>query len=310
MGAGGIGGCLGAHLARAGNEVTFIARGAHLEAIQRNGLQVKSPNGDFTVDTAATDDPSQVGPVDLVLFTVKTYHNAQTIPLMKPLLADEPAILTLQNGVESHEELGNAFGIGHVMPGTTYAAATVQAPGLIVQETNDIRIAFGEINGTPSPRAVRIHEAMLKAGMDAHLSRDVIKSLWTKFLLLAPVSGITSVARTRIKLLLTYPEARATFVAAIKEVEAVARAKRVSFEPGTVEEMVAFIEGFPDFQNSMHTDVEMGRRLELDALTGAVVRLGRKLGVPTPVHNFLYSVLLPHKDGSGEGPEFSQPALT
>ena len=116
MGAGGIGGCLGAHLARAGNEVTFIARGAHLEAIQRNGLKVKSSNGDFTVETAATDDPSQVGPVDLVLFTVKTYHNAQAIPLMKPLVGERPVVMTLQNGVESHEELGRAFGIGHIMP--------------------------------------------------------------------------------------------------------------------------------------------------------------------------------------------------
>ena len=137
MGAGGIGGCLGAHLARAGNDVTLIARGAHLEAIRKNGLRLKSHNGDFTVETAATDDPSQVGPVDLVLFTVKTYHNAQAIPLMKPLVGERPVVMTLQNGVESHEELGRAFGIGHVMPGAAYVAATVQAPGVIVQESHD-----------------------------------------------------------------------------------------------------------------------------------------------------------------------------
>ncbi len=214
MGAGGIGGCLGAHLARAGNDVTLIARGAHLEAIRRKGLRLKSHDGDFTVETAATDDPSQVGPVDLVLFTVKTYHNAQAIPLMKPLVGEGPVIMTLQNGVESYEELGNAFGIGHVMPGASYTAATVQAPGVIVQESNDVRIAFGEINGTPTPRAVRVHETMLRAGIEAELSRDVIKSIWTKFLLLAPVSGITSASRTRIHKLLQIPESKAAFLAA------------------------------------------------------------------------------------------------
>ncbi len=298
MGAGGTGGCLGAYLARAGNEVTLIARGAHLEAIRRNGLRVKSSNGDFTVETAATDDPNQVGLLDLVLFTVKTYHNAQAIPLMKPLVGEGPVIMTLQNGVESYEELGTAFGIGHVMPGASYTAATVEAPGVIVQESNEARIVFGEINGTPSPRAIRVHETMLQAGIEAELSRDVIKSLWTKFLLLAPVSGITSASRTRIHKLLQIPEAKATFLAAMKEVEAVGRAKRVDLDEGVVETMIEFIQGFPDFQNSMHTDIELGRPLELEALSGAVVRIGRREGVPTPVNELLYSVLLPHKDGA------------
>ncbi len=298
MGAGGVGGCLGAHLARGGNDVTLIARGAHLEAIRQNGLRLKTPTGDFTVDAAATDDPGQVGPVDLVLFTVKTYHNAKTIPFMKPLVGEGPAIMTLQNGVESYEELGNAFGIGHVMPGASYLAATVREPGLILQESNDLRIAFGEINGTPSPRAVRTHEVMLRAGIKAELSRDVIKSLWTKFLLLAPVSGITSSNRTRIHALLQVPESKATFLAAMKEVEAVGRARRVELDEDVVETMFNFIQGFDDFQNSMHTDVELGRPLELEALSGAVVRIGRKEGVPTPVNEQFYSALLPHINGS------------
>ena len=297
MGAGGIGGCLGAHLARAGNDVTLIARGAHLEAIRRNGLRLKSRNGDFTVETAATDDPSQVGPVDLVLFTVKTYHNAQAIPLMKPLVGERPVVLTLQNGVESHEELGRAFGIGHVMPGAAYAAATVQAPGVIVQESNDARITFGEINGAPSPRALRVQETMLQAGIEAELSRDVIKSLWTKFLLLAAVSGITSASRTRIHKLLDIPESNATFRQAMKEVEAVGRAKGVELDEGVVETMVEFIQGFPDFQKSMHTDVELGRPLELEALRCAVLRIRRVMGVATPVNELLYALLQPHQNG-------------
>lgn len=298
MGAGGVGGCLGAHLARAGNEVTLIARGEHLEAIRQNGLRLKTQSGNFTVDAAATDDPSQVGPVDLVLFTVKTYHNAHAIPLIKPLIGEGPVIMTLQNGVESYLELGNAIGIGHVMPGASYLAATVLEPGVVSQESNDVRIAFGEINGTPSPRAVRVHETMLRAGIEAELSRDVIKSLWTKFLLLAPVSGITSASRARIHRLLQIPESRATFLAAMKEVEAVGRAIRVELDDDVVETMVDFIQGFPDFQNSMHTDVELGRPLELEALSGAVVRIGLREGVPTPVNERFYSELLPYKDGA------------
>ena len=298
MGAGGVGGCLGAHLARAGNEVTLIARGEHLEAIRQNGLRLKTQSGNFTVDAAATDDLSQVGPVDLVLFTVKTYHNAHAIPLIKPLIGEGPVIMTLQNGVESYLELGNAIGIGHVMPGASYLAATVLEPGVVSQESNDVRIAFGEINGTPSPRAVRVHETMLRAGIEAELSRDVIKSLWTKFLLLAPVSGITSASRARIHRLLQIPESRATFLAAMKEVEAVGRAIRVELDDDVVETMVDFIQGFPDFQNSMHTDVELGRPLELEALSGAVVRIGLREGVPTPVNERFYSELLPYKDGA------------
>ncbi|PKB68592.1 MAG: hypothetical protein BZY81_01380 [SAR202 cluster bacterium Io17-Chloro-G4] len=299
MGAGGVGGCLGAYLARAGNDVTLIARGAHLDAIRGNGLRLKTQDGDFTVDTAATDDPGQVGPVDLVIFTVKTYHNAEAIPMMKPLVGEGPAIMTLQNGVESYEELGNAFGIGHVMPGASYLAATVQEPGVILQESDDVRIAFGEINGDPSPRAVRAHETMLRAGIQAELSRDVIKSLWTKFLVLAPVSGITSSSRTRIHALLDIPESREAFLEAMKEVEIVGRSKRVELDGDVVETMFDFIQGFPDFQNSMHTDVELGRPLELEALSGAVVRLGRREGLPTPVNEEFYTALLPYIDGVG-----------
>jgi 2-dehydropantoate 2-reductase len=300
MGAGGLGGCLGAHLAKGGNDVTLIARGAHLEAIRKNGLRLKSHNSDFTVDAAATDDPSQVGPVDLVLFAVKTYHNSEAIPLMKPLVGEGPAIITLQNGVESYEELGNAFGIGHMMPGAAYLAAIVQEPGVILQESENARVAFGEINGSPTPRAVRVHETMLRAGLQAELSRDVIKSLWTKFLLLAPVSGITSSKRTRIHQLLESSESRANFLAAMKEVEAVGRAMRVELDEDIVQTMFDFIQGFDDFQNSMHTDVELGRPLELEALSGAVVRLGRKEGVSTPVNEQFYSDLLPYINGARE----------
>lgn len=297
MGAGGTGGCLGGLLARAGHKVTLIARGEHLKAIRRNGLRVKSHLGDFTVKPEATDNPLEVGPVELVLFTVKTYHNGSAIPATAPLVGEGTAVVPLQNGVESFSQLAQVLGPECVMPGASYAAASIESPGVISQQSHDCRIVFGELDGRASARARRIQDTFSRAGIEAELSADVVKALWTKFLLLAPVAGATSASRVRIKQLLQYPEPRQAFLAAMREVEAVGRARGVDFDPDIVERMARFIESYPDFQNSMHIDIELGRPTELDALNGAVVRLGREAGVPTPVNSFLYSILAPHKDG-------------
>jgi 2-dehydropantoate 2-reductase len=297
MGAGGTGGCLGGLLARAGNEVILIARGEHLDAIRRNGLRVKSHLGDFTVKPEATDNPGDVGPVELVLFTVKTYHNGKAVPATAPLVEEVTAVMPLQNGVESFDQLARGLGPECVLPGASYGGAHIESPGVISQQSHDFRIVFGELDGSASIRARRIQDTFSGAGIEAELSADVVKALWTKLLLLAPVSGATSASRVRIKQLLQYPEPRQTFLAAMREVEAVGRAKGVHFDPDIVEKMARFIESYPDFQNSMHIDIELGRPLELDALNGAVVRLGREAGVPTPVNSLLYSILAPHKDG-------------
>ena len=301
MGAGGVGGSLGGLLARAGNEVTLIARGAHLEAIRQNGLRLKSPVDEFTVRVDASDDPSEVGLVELVLFTVKTYQNAAAIPVLTSLVGEGTAVLTLQNGVESGDELANVFGWDHILPGALYATAHIESPGVITQQRPTTRLVFGEVDGQESQRGLRFQESFANAGIEADLSKNVTKELWTKFLSLGPGAGITSASRTRIKQLLQYPESRATYLAAMREVEAVALAKGVNFDPDIVENRVQLTDNLPDIQMSMHVDIEMRRPLELEALVGAVVRIGRQEGVSTPIHNFLCSVLLPHKEGA-EGP--------
>ena len=299
MGAGGVGGYFGGLLAKAGNEVTMIARGPHLEALRSHGLQVKSPQGDFTVGVDATDDPGEVGPVELVLFTVKTYHNAAAIPAIVPLIGEVGAVLTLQNGVDSYRELMEAVGSERVLPGATNIGSSIEAPGVINHRGSSAGILFGELDGQESPRARRIVKIFRRAGIAIDLSPDVVKTLWTKLVVAASVAGITSAARVPAKRLLQYQEAREKTVAAMREVEAVGLAKGVNLDGDVVERMMEALNHFRDNEKaSMHTDLEMGKPLELDALNGAVVRIGREVGVPTPIHSALYSILLAHKDGS------------
>ena len=298
MGAGGVGGCLGAKLAQAGNDVSLIARGQHLQAIQSNGLRLKQDDAEFTVQVPVTSDPTEVGPVELVLFTVKTYHNAMAIPAIHPLIGPDTAVLTLQNGVECHQQLATELGLGHAMPGAYWTASSVASPGVIASIGPTPRLSFGEEAGGISRRAEAIRDVLQTSGIDAELSPDPLQVIWSKFVVLCSIAGITSAARTRIKAFIQYPQCLELFTAAMREVDAVGRAKGVDLPEGLVERSLQFIRGFPDFQNSMHADFENGRPTELEALNGAVVRVGRETGVPTPVHEFIYSVLLPLKDGT------------
>jgi 2-dehydropantoate 2-reductase len=299
MGAGAIGGNLGGLLAKGGHEVVLIARGVHLDAIRERGLQIKSPQGDFILEVEATDDPGEVGPVELVLFTVKTYHNSTAIPAMRPLVGEATSVLTLQNGVESFDELAQVLGPECVLPGAAYFGGYIEAPGIITNFGLAPHIIFGEDDGHETPRVQRILQAFTKSGIKTELSRDIVKTLWTKFLLLLSIAGMTCAARTLIRPLLQYPEAREMWLAALREVEAVGRAKGVKLDQDVVDRMIGLTESLPwDYRASMHTDLELGRPLELEALNGAVARIGKQVGVPTPVNHFLYSVLKPHKDGA------------
>ncbi len=298
MGAGGVGGCLGALLAQSGNDVSVIVRGEHLRAIQANGLRLKQDDAEFTVHVPATSNPAEIGLVDLVLYTVKTYHNAQAIPAIRPLVGPDTAVLTLQNGVECHLQLAAELGPGHAMPGAYWTASSVQSPGVIASVGPTPRLSFGEEAGGTSLRAEAIREAVQAAGIDVELSHDPLQVTWSKFVVLCSLAGITSAARTRIREFIQYPEGLELFTTAMTEVDAVGRAKSVNLPEGLVERSVEFIRGFPDFQNSMHADFENGRPTELEALNGAVVRLGREVGIPTPTNEFIYAVLLPLKDGT------------
>ena len=299
MGAGGVGGYYGGMLARAGNDVTLIARGAHLEAIRAHGLRVRGRADDFTVKVSATDDTSRVDPVDLVLFTVKTYQNSVAIPAIVPMVAANTIVLPLQNGVDSHLDLGLAVGQEKVLPGTTYIETRVESPGVIRQQGDVVRIVFGELGGQETDLARKVLDSLREAGIDAELSGDIAKEMWTKFLFIASLAGVTTAARCRVATLLGIPEARELLAVAMREAEAVGRAKGVALEPDVVERTMAFTEATAiDLQASMHTDLELGRPIELDSLTGAVVRLGREVGVPTPMNSLLYALLLPYREGS------------
>ncbi len=296
MGAGGVGGCLGGLLGKAGNDVWLIVRGEHLEAIRANGLKLIRPDTEFVVQVNATDNPAEVGPVDLVLFTVKTYQNRHVITTLKPLMGHETSVITLQNGVESHEQLGAVLGPSNILPGAYWASSHILSPGVIGEDV-PAQISFGEIDDTDSLRSPDIRKVFRDAGIKAEISLDPLQVLWEKFIVLSALAGITSAAQTRPKELLKYPDARAMFCNAMEESLAVGLAKGINLPDNLVQDSLKYIESLPDFQNSMHGDYEAGRATELEALSGAVIRLGKQIGVKTPVHEFLYSVLLPHKNG-------------
>lgn len=296
MGAGGVGGCLGGLLGKAGNDVWLIVRGEHLEAIRANGLKLIRPDTEFVVQVNATDNPAEVGPVDLVLFTVKTYQNRHVITTLKPLMGHETSVITLQNGVESHEQLGAVLGPSNILPGAYWASSHILSPGVIGEDV-PAQISFGEIDDTDSLRSPDIRKVFRDAGIETEISLDPLQVLWEKFIVLSALAGITSAAQTRPKELLKYPDARTMFCNAMEESLAVGLAKGINLPDNLVQDSLKYIESLPDFQNSMQGDYEAGRATELEALSGAVIRLGKQIGVKTPVHEFLYSVLLPHKDG-------------
>ena len=298
MGAGGIGGYFGGLLAKAGNDVSLIARGKHLAAINRNGLEIKSSKERFKVTVAATDKPKDVGPVELIILSVKTYQNDQAIPALKPMVGEGTALLTLQNGVDGYQELAKAVGQEKVLPGAAYIESQIISPGIIQQSGDVVRIVFGEIGGEQTARAQRILDTFKQAQIETQISSDVTKTLWTKFLFISTLAGITSAARAPMSRLLQYPETRETILSIMREVETLGRAKEIRFDPDVVEKTMEYMEtSAKDLQASMHTDLELGKPLELEALNGAAVRMGKELGIPTPVNHFLYTILLPHKGG-------------
>ena len=299
MGAGGIGGCYGGLLAKAGFDVTLIARGAHLEAITEKGLRLVQPEGEFTVDVAATGNPSLVGTVDLVIFSVKAHQNLTAVPLIKPLIGVETTVLTIQNGVESADEIGQEYGAERVLPGSAYVISNVVSPGVVKQQSQIPRVAFGESNGERSQRAIAVQDAFLKANIMAELSDDISRVLWSKLLYNSPANGMASAARLSPKDLIEYPEGSSMFKLAIQEVADVGTASGVPLGKDDVQGAMDLIAARPmGARGSMQADLESGRPLELDAIVGSVGRIGRKLNVPTPIFDILYTLLLPHIDGT------------
>ncbi len=297
MGTGGIGGYYGGLLARTGKDVTFIARGAHLQAIREKGLIVKSVHGDFTIFPAvATDDPTEVGPVDVILFTTKTYQTDEAARLIKPMVGSNTVVVPLQNGIDAVERIGAEVGMEHMLSGTTWCSVAIEAPGVIGQYSQFRRIALGELNGKTTTRLQAVHEALQSAGLTVELSDNILKVLWTKFVFIAPVMLMGSLTRMTFGDYRDVPEARAVLTEAINEVAALAQASGVTLDTDVAAKTLAFIDSSEaGIKPSMQRDVESGKPSELESMIGVAVRLGAQHKVPTPVMRFAYAMLKPRE---------------
>lgn len=300
MGSGGVGGYFGGRLAASGHHVTFIARGAHLAAIREGGLRLLSPDGDLTIDPArATDDAAEIGPVDVVLFAVKLYDTEAAGRALEPLIGAETAVLSLQNGVEAEVQLAAIVGPEHVMGGVAQIAAVIDQPGLIRHSSPFARIIFGELDGRRSRRAEALLAACERAGIDATLSAEIEKEIWIKFVFLATFSAVTTLTGLTAGPIRDDVDLRAVTARALNEVVAVGRAKGIPLELALGAEDLGLIDTLhPEMKSSMAQDLERGKRLELEQLSGAVARMGAALGVATPVHHTVYAALKRHAGGA------------
>lgn len=307
LGSGAVGGYYGAKLARAGHEVTFVARGDHLAAIRERGLEVRSAMlGDFTVRAAAEQDTSRVGPVDAVVLAVKTYDNPSALPLIAPMLGPETSILTLQNGVDSVSEISAMYGERPVIGGTTYIATAIAGPGVIEQTGTHRRIVFGEVFGElprVSDRVRRLHDVLAAADIQSEAVPDGRVAIWEKFIFLAALAAFTGAARLPVGPLWNDPVIRARFLDGCREVERVARAEGVPVAADVVDRISTYVGRIPGtMRSSLLIDLSQGKRIEVEALQGSVVRRAARVGVDVPIMSTLYAVLKPWADGAPPAP--------
>jgi 2-dehydropantoate 2-reductase len=302
MGSGGVGGFYGGRLARAGAEVTFVARGRHLAAMREQGLLIESEaQGDIHLPKVqVTDDPATIGPVDLVLVGVKLWDLEAAAKAFKPVVGPDTAVLSLQNGVIKDDILRRIFGDKAVMGGVGYVATHIARPGVIRQVGTLQRILFGEYDGKRSVRAQALLELALKAGLQAELSTDIRRTLWEKYTFLVGLSGTTATMRSTIGPIRTNPQTRAFLHDLMKEVVAVGRAHGVALPENYADERLAFADSVsPEMTSSMHHDLDSGNPLEVEWLSGGVVTLGAQVGVPTPVNRAVWDVLALYAGGRG-----------
>jgi 2-dehydropantoate 2-reductase len=302
LGSGAVGGYFGAKLARAGQEVTFIARGAHRDAIRERGLEIQSARlGDFTVRAPAESDTGRVGPVDAVIVAVKTYDNDSAYGLLPPLVGPETVVLTVQNGVDNVDQLARVVGERHVLGGTTYVATALASPGVIVQTGVHRSIILGEVFGDRShvsPRVRALAEVLAPADIQVTAVADGRTPLWDKFVYLVPFSGFTGAARLPIGFIWAYPHVREMFYAAAREVAAIARAEGVTISPDRFETLEEYMTNLPPAtRSSLLVDLEQGKRIEVEALQGAALRRARAHDVPAPIVATLYAALKAWESG-------------
>ena len=289
IGSGGVGGAFGAALAQAGGDVTFVARGAHLAAMREHGLRIEGDRGNILIHPVqATDDPSTIGPVDIVLFCVKLWDVETAGASILPLIGPDTAVIPLQNGI----------GRGALMGGTVGVSATIGEPGLIRQTGTVMMMRFGEFDGSASARGQRFLELARKGGFNVAMTDAIDTAIWLKFILLTAMSGITAVTRLPVGKLRDDPDVMGLFESVMRETDAVGRAHGVTLPEGAVEERLGHIRATPPgVMASMGHDLLRGNRLELPWLAGKVVALGRQYGVPTPVNATILAALKPYANG-------------
>ena len=300
MGSGGVGGFFGGRLAHAGYDVSFVARGAHLAAMRERGLTIENePQGNIQVPRVrATDDPAAIGPVDVVVVSVKLWDTEKAARQIRPLLGPRTGVLSLQNGVVKDDILRRELGEAPVMGGVGYVATHISRPGVIHQVGTMQRIVLGEYDGRRSERAELLVEALKKSGVTAELSSDVRRAIWEKFVFLSALAGTTTAMRTTIGPIRQNPRTRAFLLDLMREAVAVGRAHGVALPEDYAEQRLAFADGLPaDMTSSMHHDLERGNPLEVEWLSGAIVRLGEAKGVPTPANRAVWDVLALHAAG-------------
>lgn len=296
FGSGGVGGYIGGRLAQAGNDVTFIARKKHLEAIVANGLRVKSINGDFLVNPAkATDQPREIGTVDLVLCCVKSWQVSEVADEIRQLVGPETVVMPVQNGVEAHTTLARDLGAKNIVPGLCKMICMVEAPGLVCHAGIDPYLAFGELDGHLSSRVNEIAKLFAGTrGLTVNATKNILQELWLKFMIIAPWSGLGALTRSPIGVFRGQAETRDLLLKSVREVFDVARAIGVDISEESVTSTIDFMDQAPPQGSaSMQRDIMEGRPSELNEQCGAVVRYGEKGGVQTPVNRFIYSSLLP-----------------
>jgi 2-dehydropantoate 2-reductase len=299
MGSGGVGGYFGARLAAAGNDVTFVARGRHLEAMHRSGLRLDSELGNLHLNRVeVVADAGDIAAADAILFAVKMGDTAAAARSLQPLVAKGASIFTFQNGIDSAERIGRIVGPNRVVSGVGRILSHISEPGVIKQTGTFARLEFAESDNQPSARTTAFYEACKPAGFEAVLSPNIRRELWMKFAMLAPNAGVTALARGPISIIRDNPQSRPLLVGLVEEAVAVGTALRTGLEPSDTEAILRLIDGLPKaMMASMAHDIVAGKPIEIEGLSGALVRLGAETGVPTPSHTFIVQALAPFAAG-------------
>ncbi|HSE01229.1 MAG TPA: 2-dehydropantoate 2-reductase [Burkholderiales bacterium] len=299
MGSGGVGGLIGARLAHAGCDVSFIARGAHLAAMREHGLKLESQVENVRLRTVqVTDDPATLGQVDIVIFSVKLWDTDSAARQILPLIGPETGVISLQNGVVKDDILRPIIGEKALMGGVAYMGTAISRPGVIQHTGTMQRVVFGEYSGRRSKRAEALLEWCRKGGLDAAISDDIRRTLWEKFVFLVAMAAVTATIRLPIGPIRSHPMTRKFYLDALREAAAVGRAHGIRLPEDFAEERMAFVDTLPSTMTaSMQLDLERGNPLEVEWLSGSVVELGAAVGVPTPVHRAARDILILHAQG-------------